>query len=368
MMADDDYGIRPTRPLVEMDPPPLAVALPVPRDPARHRIGLIGAGGVSEYHLAAYAACGWNVVAIADHSLERARARRDAFFPGAEICADGSALIQREDVTVLDITPHPEDRVGLVRSALGAGKHVLSQKPFALDPALGGELAALAERNRVKLAVNQNGRWAPHWHYLRTAVASGLIGPVRSIDCNVQWDHTWVSGLPRFEELHHLVLFDFAIHWFDIATCLMEGSRAETVTASVAGFPGQRFSPPALGSVIVNYPGAQVRFAFNAHTLFGEEDVTTVVGAEGTLRSRGPNLNEQKGIEVFLAGGRSRVPLRGKWLEQGFMGTMGELLCAIEEDREPSNGARSHLPALELCFAALRSADQGGVPVPIEPR
>ena len=39
--------------------------------------------------------------------------------------------------------------------------------------------------------------------------------------------------------------------------------------------------------------------------------------------------------------------------------TMGELLCAIEEDREPENSARENLRSLELCFAALASADSG---------
>ena len=38
---------------------------------------------------------------------------------------------------------------------------------------------------------------------------------------------------------------------------------------------------------------------------------------------------------------------------------MGELLCAIEEEREPGHGARDNLRSLELCFAALKSADSG---------
>jgi hypothetical protein len=35
---------------------------------------------------------------------------------------------------------------------------------------------------------------------------------------------------------------------------------------------------------------------------------------------------------------------------------MGELLCAVEEKREPENGARENLESLALCFAALESA------------
>jgi hypothetical protein len=38
---------------------------------------------------------------------------------------------------------------------------------------------------------------------------------------------------------------------------------------------------------------------------------------------------------------------------------MGELLCAIEEDREPENSARGNLQSLALCFAAIASAREG---------
>lgn len=34
-------------------------------------------------------------------------------------------------------------------------------------------------------------------------------------------------------------------------------------------------------------------------------------------------------------------------------------LLALEEDREPSNSARNNLQSLELCFAAIQSADTG---------
>ena len=43
---------------------------------------------------------------------------------------------------------------------------------------------------------------------------------------------------------------------------------------------------------------------------------------------------------------------------------MGELLCAIEENRPPSNDARSALAGLSLCFAALTAADTGQPQVP----
>lgn len=92
--------------------------------------------------------------------------------------------------------------------------------------------------------------------------------------------------------------------------------------------------------------------------------MTTVVGTKGTLRSRGPGLNDQPAIEVHLAEGSVTVPLEGCWFESGFRGTMGELLCAIEENREPTHSARNNLHSLELCFAALASAETGQPVVP----
>jgi predicted dehydrogenase len=251
------------------------------------------------------------------------------------------------------------DRLPIIREAIESGKHVLSQKPFVLDLADGEELVKLAEEKGVKLAVNQNGRWAPHFSYLRQAVAAGVIGRVTSLDFNLQWDQTWIKGTSEFESIHHLILFDFAVHWFDITTCIMAGQTPTRVMASAIRYDEQVYTPPALASAIIEYPGAQVRMSFNAHTTLGEEDVTTVVGTKGTLRSRGPGLNEQPEMEVYLEEGQCRVPLESCWFEAGFQGTMGELLCAIEEDREPNNSAKSNLKSLELCFAALAAADSG---------
>lgn len=358
MSEDDDYGLSAAKKVVEINPPKVNYRPKVPKS-YRPKIAMIGTGGISEFHLKAYRKCGYEVAAFASRTRSKAEAKRDEFFPEAEVYDDYHAILERKDIEVLDITPHPADRIPIVKEALKAGKHVLSQKPFVLDLSDGEELIRIAEENGVKLAVNQNGRWAPHFSYLRNAVAEGVIGRVTSLDFNLQWDQTWIKGTSEFESIHHLILFDFAVHWFDIASQIMAGQEPTRVLASVVHYEEQVYRPPALAAVIIEYPGAQVRFSFNAHTTLGEEDVTTVVGTEGTLRSRGPGLNEQPEMEIYLEEGCCRVPLESCWFDAGFEGTMGELLCAIEEGRDPNNSATSNLKSLELCFAALASADTG---------
>lgn len=357
---NDDYGLSSEKKIKVIEAPAIDY---LPRRPLKYnpKIGLIGAGGISDFHLKNYASIGLNVVAIADRTLLKAEQKRDLYFPAADVYNSYIDLLKRDDVEVVDITPHPSDRLPIIKDALYAKKHVLSQKPFVLDTQIGYELVELAKANGVKLAVNQNGQWAPHFSYMRTAINNGLIGRPLSIDFSLQWDQTWIKGNQAFEKIPHMVLFDFAIHWFDITCSFMGDRKPLSVYASAIRYDEQVYTPPALGSVIVKYEGAQVTMAFNAHTKLGEEDVTTIVGTKGTLRSRGPGLNNQPLMELYTEEGEVKIPLQGSWFENGFQGTMVELLNAIEENREPSNSAEKNLKSLELCFAAMTSADQNKV-------
>jgi predicted dehydrogenase len=335
-----------------------------PRDPRRYNppIALIGCGGISQSHLRAYRKAGYNVVAICNRHPEKAEARRREFYPDAKIYTDYRDVLRRDDIEVVDIATPPQVRRAQIQDALLAGKHVLSQKPFVLDLAHGHQLADLADRKGLRLAVNQNGRWAPHFSYIRAAIAEGLIGQVLSAHLSVHWNHDWIAGTP-FDSIKHVILYDFAIHWFDIVTCFMGGRRARRVFASSAPAAGQRAKPPLLAQALIEYDDAQASLVFDGFTQFGPRDSTFVTGTDGTIESTGPDLDKQT-VTLTTPKGYGRPHLSGKWFDDGFHGTMAELLCAIEEKRQPTNNARDNLQSLALCFAATRSADTGKHQVP----
>lgn len=334
--------------------PDLAYLPPQPRQ-YRPKIGLVGAGGVTEYHLRAYQKMGLEVALICDVERARAEARRAQYYPHAEVCENFADMLRRDDIEVIDAALHPEHRLPLLHAALKAGKHVLSQKPLALDLDAAEQLADLADAQGVKLAVNQNGRWAPHFAYAREAVRAGLLGELGSIDVHLAFDHSWTVGT-HFENIHHLLLFDFGIHWFDLAACFLEGRKLNSVFAAVERASYQKARPPFLASVIIEAEAVQARMAFNAVVRFAQSDRTLLAGSRGTLCCSGPSLSEQT-VTLTTAAGEASPALAGTWFENGFQGTMGELLCAIEDRREPLNSARNTLRSLALCFAALHSAN-----------
>ncbi|HEV8291995.1 MAG TPA: Gfo/Idh/MocA family oxidoreductase, partial [Tepidisphaeraceae bacterium] len=106
-----------------------------PRDPKKYRpaIGLIACGGITEQHLKAYKAAGYNVVALCDADGAKAEKRREEFYPRARVYSDYRKVLKRDDIEVVDVATHPEERLPIIRAAIKARKHVLSQKPFVID-------------------------------------------------------------------------------------------------------------------------------------------------------------------------------------------------------------------------------------------
>jgi predicted dehydrogenase len=323
----------------------------------RPRVGLIGCGGITQWHLRACQFHGLDVVALADVNIAQAEKRRDEFFPKAAVYTDPHELLARADIEVVDVATHVDVRPKLVRAALEARKHVLSQKPFVLDLDEGRALADLADKQGVRLAVNQNGRWAPYFALLLGAVRAGLIGRVNSLDLVMNWDHSGFAGTP-FEKIHHLVLYDFAIHYFDIVANVFDGRQAQSVFANAVHVPQQTMAPPMAANAALRFDSGVATLSFSAHAPFGQREIFTAVGDTGTLRGVG-NLCDIRDVSLHNADGEHTLALEGKWFPDGFRGTLGELLRAIEEDREPGTSARNNLRSLELCFGAMRSADSG---------
>lgn len=358
---EDDYAVSKKSPDKKIAAPKLPYE---PRDPKNYKpnIALIGCGGITATHLMAYKEAGYNVVALCDHHRTSAKKRQQEFYPEARIYTDAAQVLKRDDIEVVDIATHPPERVPLIKEALKARKHVLSQKPFVLDLDTGEKLADLADKQGVKLAVNQNGRWSPHFSYIRNAVQQGVIGDIQAVRVALEWDHSFIIGTP-FEDIHDIIFYDFAIHWFDFVASVLQGRELKRVFAARSYVAGQKARPPMAAQAIVEFDGGQASLSFDASVPFGSQDHTYVAGTKGSLTSRGPNLSDQS-VTLYTEQGTAVPKLKGNWFPGGFHGTMAELLCAIEENRQPSNNGRDNLKSLALCFAAIASASDGEAKVP----
>jgi predicted dehydrogenase len=157
-------------------------------------------------------------------------------------------LAQESEVLAVDVALHPEPRVGAIRACLKAGKHVLSQKPFAIDLDIAENLVEEAEQRNLMLAVNQNGRWSPYFRWMYEAVRAGLIGEIQSLNLSINWDHTWIKGT-AFERIRQIILFDFAVHWIDMTRQFFEERECLSCYARNTFAPGQEMESPMIANI-----------------------------------------------------------------------------------------------------------------------
>jgi predicted dehydrogenase len=331
-------------------------------------VGIVGCGGIVKLaHLPAYQAYGVDVVGVYDPAPE-ATAGIQARFPVVRnVFAGLDELLAHPQIEVVDIATHPAVRLDLMRRAVAAGKHVLAQKPLALEVGAAQELVAEAERRGVQVAVNQNGRWAPAWRVATLLIEQGAVGDVSAVTHLYEHDFAWTLGT-AFDEIEHLVIYDFSVHWIDITRCWLDGKTVAAVRALEYRTPAQ----PAEGKapwgawIVVDYEdgtSAAIRSVGSARTR-RPGNPFWIHGTEGTIRG-----SVRKGtdyVELERDGTATRYELEGEWLPDGFAGTIGELFSAIAEQREPFNSARHNLLTLQMTLAACRSAEQSGRPVALD--
>jgi predicted dehydrogenase len=139
----------------------------------RARVGVVGAGLHGEMHLVAYSTydrC--ELTCVCDLNEERARQMAEKY--GCAWTTDIeelAAVVDGASVATPDFA-HLAPALALI----GAGKHVLMEKPLTTDVAEGERMVAAARERGVKLMVNFSNRWNPKFLAARNAVRSGRLG------------------------------------------------------------------------------------------------------------------------------------------------------------------------------------------------
>jgi predicted dehydrogenase len=140
------------------------------------KLGVVGYGAGGRYFHAPFieAADGVELAGVVTRSPVR-RAEVEHDWPGVPVF-DSLAAMLGSGVDAVTITTPPETRRELVLEAIGAGVHVIADKPFAPSAAVGLELADAADAADVLLTVFHNRRWDADIRTLAAVVDSGRLG------------------------------------------------------------------------------------------------------------------------------------------------------------------------------------------------
>jgi predicted dehydrogenase len=209
------------------------------------RVGVAGTGFIGAVHAHAARRAGARLVGVAASSAPSAREAAQAL--GAERgFADAESLVTAPDVDVVHICTPNHLHAPLTHAALAAGKHVICEKPLAVDPAQAAELVQAADAAGVVAAVPFVYRFYPLVREARARIASGAIGPLRLVHgCYLQdWlateaDDNWRVDPERGGPSRAFA--DIGSHWCDLVE-FVTGDRLAAVCAEAVTAVPERVS------------------------------------------------------------------------------------------------------------------------------
>ena len=339
----------------------------------RGGVAIMGAGTIAQSaHLPAYAQHDVGVTGVWSRTRATTETIRDRFPFVGRVYPSAEALLADPEVRYVDLATGPEGRLDWMEAAVDAGKHILAQKPLTLSAPDLDRLPALlarADAAGVRIAVNHNGRWAPPWRAATLLVRGGRIGDLVGVT------HLHDKPLPpivgtSFDALPHMLLTDYLLHWVDITrTWLADGhagpvNSVQAADSRVPGQPDKARNPWAATLSMTAATGATAVLRITGNVVSSAPGCPFWVhGTDGTLR--GSVLLGSDRLEIDDGQDLTSVPLRGAWFVDGFAAALGELMCAVAEDRQPENSAADAAESVRLVLAARESAESGGNPVEV---
>lgn len=320
------------------------------REPAQLGAVVIGTGFISGLHLDGLRRIGVPLRGVL--ARDAAAARGSGRFPA--VYDDLDAVCQDDTVDVVHVASPNYLHALQVTRLLAAGKHVICEKPLALDARAGEAMLDAARTAAVVHAVCFNVRFNPVLHHARSMVADGDLGVPRLISGSylqdwLLYDTDWNWRVDPAASGRLRAVADIGSHWLDLAQFLT-GARVSEVFADLATFVPVRRRPMGSVQTFGSGSGAVVdRVDFEV----GTEDAAGILlrfdnGARGTLTVSQVSPGRKNSCRLEVAGSASGLAWDSEEPERlwvGHRGALNEVLLRDPAIMSADAGRVSHYPA-----------------------
>jgi predicted dehydrogenase len=326
-------------------------------------VGVFGIGWVAGEHIKAY---GQNphlkVMALASRRRQSAQAARDKMGLDCDVMDAFDELLSRDDIDVIDICSpnvlHAEEAV----AAAEAGKHVVIEKPIAMNLR---ELEAIRDaigKAKVKSQVGFVLRWNPHIQSVRGMIDKGGLGDLYYTEVDYYheigpwWSGwTWGAATRKGGPSASLVA---GCHAVDLLRYF--GGDVEEVFAYGAFGHRKDYEYEPTYAAVVRFRSGKI-----GKTGCSFENECPYVLNILLHGDKGSVLNEKFYTKEWFPGQKGWQPFNTTFADSGdvahhpFRGMVDDLALAIVEDREAGVGIEEAYKSHELCLAIDRSIETG---------
>jgi predicted dehydrogenase len=315
------------------------------------RAAVVGTGFIGVVHVDALRRLGVEVLGVVGSSPERARAKSGPI-PLPDPYGSFDEMLADDRVDVVHLTTPNHLHYAQARLALEGGKHVVCEKPLAIDSKESGDLLALAEGSGLVHCTNFNIRFYPQCQEARALVANGRVGDVWNVHGSYlqDWllfptDWNWRLEPDRGGPLRAVA--DIGSHWLDLVQ-FVTGRRVTELFADLATTIPVRRRP--VGEVETFAAAADVE---RVDTPVTTEDVAHLLvrlsgGARGAAVISQVSAGRRNSLRFEVDGSAGSLSWDAERHEELWLGHRdrpNEILTRDPALLEPDAAKRSGLPA-----------------------
>jgi len=258
------------------------------------RFAIIGCGKVAPKHAESIKSIAHaELAAVCDKNEDRAKSFAEKY--GCKYYVDYRGLLKQEkDIDCVSIcTPHAHHAEITINSA-NAGKHVVTEKPMAMNLEEADKMIAACKKNNVKLFVVKQNRYNEPIKRLKDAIDKGRFGKIFYGNTTVYWSRPqeYYDSEPWLgTKADGGVLMNQASHHIDILRWLMGGVKAIKATT---GTLTHKIESDDTGLVILKFRNGALGTIVATTCVFPHnlEGSVTVMGTKGTVKVGGGALNK----------------------------------------------------------------------------
>lgn len=329
------------------------------------QFAIVGMGFIADKHIAAIQnAEGANLLAICDTNPERLLIDDENVLKYTDL---DKMLTENPQIDVVNICVPSGLHATLTKAVAKHKKHIVTEKPMALNSSDALEMMEIAKDAGVKLSIVHPNRYRPAIMEVRELMDAGKFGKISHANATVRWnrgqayyDQAPWRGTKQFDGG---VLMNQAIHNLDLLLWFMGPVK------SVQGMVATRFrdiETEDVATALIEFESGALGVVEAATTIYPQnlEESLSIFGETASVKVSGKNAVFIDTWDVEGYSSEEVEALKTKiqndpWGKKGHDCIIEDMVAAINEDRDPEVGGLDGYNPVRLIEAIIESSETG---------
>ena len=293
------------------------------------------------------------IEAIASRDISKAKECAETFNIN-KAYGDYQELLDDASIDMVYIPLPNHMHLEWIEKAAIAGKHILCEKPIALDAEQAQESMDICSRHNVKLMEAFMYKFHPQWIYAKDVVKTKQIGDIKYINSSFAYNNPAPNNIRNIKEYGGGAVMDIGCYAISVPRFILDTEPQKVMGIQVEH---DRFGTDILSSAIMDFNG--VHSTFNVSTLSHPNQYVEIVGTAGRIRVEIPfNTYVDTKAQILISTGQGDRILDFDICDQ--YGLMFDAFAqAIKNDKPVPHHPQDAINNMKVIDAVFKSSQSG---------